>query len=330
MRAFFRAHPIAETMQFSVVIPCHNAEVTIAQTLRSIAAQTLAPHEIIVVDDASTDDSHAQIAASGVDVKLIEADVHDSGTARNLGIARASGDWVALCDADDVWFPHHLEQAAQVLTGGEDVAYMANHCFLLAGEEKPIPDSMRHPIEHSGGGRDGVEWIDLLAEGLHFGHSTVIYRRDLLDRIGGFDETFQRQEDLDLWLRAINSGTWGYGARQAMAYRVDTPGSQTKAVIKSAYFNMRALCENRHLFPSTAMSGLINNSTRRALSLAFVDGTPADFRAAWQIARPYISPQLRAFYRVANLIRPLARGAIRLKRRWVWRGQPGVGTRRYE
>lgn len=317
-------------MQFSVVIPCHNAATSIGQTLRSVAAQTHAPHEIIVVDDASTDDLGAQIAASGVPVTLIEADVHDSGTARNLGIARATGDWVALCDADDIWFPHHLEQAAQVLAGGSDVAYMANHCFLVAGEEQPIPDSMRHPIEHSGGGRGGAEWIDLLAEGLHFGHSTVIYRRDLLDRLGGFDETFERQEDLDLWLRAINGGTWGYGARSAMAYRVDTPGSQTKAVIKSAYFNMRALLKNRASFPSDAMQTLIARSTRRALSLAFVDGTRADFSAAWRLARPYISPKLRAFYALARSIRPWARGAIRLKRRWVWRHQPEVGARRYE
>ena len=52
-------------MKFSVVVPCHNAGGTIAEALRAIAAQSLAPHEIIVVDDGSTDDSRAQIAASG-------------------------------------------------------------------------------------------------------------------------------------------------------------------------------------------------------------------------------------------------------------------------
>ena len=317
-------------MQFSVVIPCHNAATSIEQTLLSVAAQTLAPHEIIVVDDDSTDDSRARIEASGVDVKLIEADVHDSGMARNLGIARATGDWVALCDADDVWFAHHLEQAAQVLTGGEDVAYMANHCFLAAGEEKPIPDSMRHNIEHSGGGKTGAQWLDELVGGFHFGHSSVIYRRDLLGSIGGFDETFQRQEDLDLWLRAINCGTWGYGARSAMAYRVDTPGSQTKSVIKSAYFNVRALLKNRAYFPVEAMQSLIARNARHALSLAFVDGTRADFGAAWRLTRSHISPRLRAFYRLVRPFRFLARGAIRLKRRWVWRHQPEVGARHYE
>ncbi len=316
-------------MHFSVVIPCHNAAATIAQTLRSIAAQTHAPHEIVVVDDASTDDSRAQIAASGVAVQLVEADVRDSGRARNLGIARAGGEWIALCDADDLWFPHHLEQAAQVLSGGGDVAYMANHCLLDAEGERPMPESMEHRLE-SGGARTGAQWIEALERGFHFGHSTVIYRRDRIDELGGFDEAFRRQEDLDLWLRVISGGTWAYGAREAMAYRVDTPGSQTKAVIKSAYFHVRALAKNRDLLDGDAMQTLLARNARHALSLAFVDGTRDDFRVAWRVSRPYISPKLRAFYRAGNLIRPLARGLIRLKRRWVWRGQGDIGARRYE
>ena len=316
-------------MQFSVVVPCHNAATSIGPTLRSIVAQTLKPHEIIVVDDASTDDSRAQIAASGVDVTLIEADVQSAGAARNLGIERASGDWVALCDADDLWFAHHLQQAAQVLEGG-DVAYMANHCLLEADVQNPLPDSMRHQIEVSGGGKAGAQWIELLEGGFHFGHSTVIYRREHLQKIGGFDSNFERQEDLDLWLRAIGGGTWAYGAQSAMAYRVDTAGSLSKAVIKSARFYVIALLQNRENLESEALQTLIARNARHALSLAFADGSRADFDAAWRMARPHISPRLRAFYAVARPLRFVARGAIRLKRRWVWRGQGEIGARRYE
>lgn len=316
-------------MQFSVVVPCHNAATSIGQTLQSIAAQTFSPLEIIVVDDASTDDSRAQIAASGVQVTLIEADVRNAGAARNLGIARARGDWVALCDADDVWFAHHLQQAAQLLADGGDVAYMANHCLLDAAGQRPLPDSTRHRLE-SGGGRTGEQWLEELVNGFHFGHSTVIYRREALNEIGGFDESFARQEDLDLWLRALANGTWAYGAACAVAYRVDTPGSMSKAVVKSAYFYIRALLKNCEPLACGAMQTLIARNARHALSLAFVDGTRADFREVWRLVRRQISPKLRAFYALAILVRPLARGAIRLKRRWVWRGQGDVGARRYE
>lgn len=316
-------------MKFSVVVPCHNAAATIAQTLHSIAAQTLAPHEILVIDDASTDDSRAQIEASGVEITLVGANVRNAGAARNLGIERASGDWIALCDADDVWSPHHLEQAAQTLEGGDDVAYMANHSLLDADGESPLPDSIKHRVD-AGGGKTGVQWVELLEGGFHFGHSTVIYRRETLQKIGGFDPKFERQEDLDLWLRAISHGAWAYGARSAAAYRVDTAGSLSKAVIKSAYFYMPALLNNRAPLESEALRTLIARNARHALSLAFVDGSRDDFNAAWRMARPHISPRLRAFYALARLIRPLARGAIRLKRRWVWRNNPEVATRHYE
>ena len=311
-------------MNFSVVVPCHNAAATIAQTLQSIAAQTLTPHEIIVVDDGSTDDSRAQIATSGVAVTRIEADVHNAGAARNIGIARASGDWVALCDADDLWFSHHLEQAAEVLAGGDDVAYMANHRLLSAAGEAPLPASTRHKIADSGGGTAGARWLDVLVDGFHFGHSTVVYRREHLRKIGGYDESFERQEDLDLWLRAIAGQTWAYGAREAMAYRTDTPGSLSKNIVKSEIFYLRALLNNRANFPGDAMQTLVARNARRALSLAFVDGERAEFRAAWRLARPHISAKLRAFYALAPLARPLIKRAIRLKRRWVWRHHADV------
>ena len=317
-------------MQFSVVIPCHNAATSIGQTLRSVAAQTLAPHEIIVVDDNSTDNSRAEIEKSGVDVTLIAASFGNAGAARNLGIEQASGDYVALCDADDLWFAHHLQQAAQVLSGGADIAYMANHCLLDANGQTDLPAANRHYIAESGGGKTGEAWIDELVGGFHFGHSSVIYRRDILQKIGGFDVDFERQEDLDLWLRAIGGGTWAYGAQSAMAYRVDSAGSLSKAVIKSAYFYVRALLKNRAYFSGAALQTLIARNARHALSLAFVDGTRADFEAAWRLTRPHLSPGVRAFYRVARPLQFAARGAIRLKRRWVWRGQPEVGARHYE
>ncbi len=321
-------------MKFSVVVPCHNAAATIAQTLASIAAQTLLPYEVIVIDDNSTDDSRAQIAEcaeeSGLPFRIKTVNFACAGAARNAGIAQATGDWIALCDADDIWFPHHLEQAAQVLGDGEDVAYMANHCLRRAGADVPLPDSMRHQIETSGGGKTGAAWLDILVDGFHFGHSTVIYRRDVLREVGGFDENFERQEDLDLWLRMIARGTWAYGARSAMAYRTDTPGSLSKNIVKSECFYLRALLNNRAQFPGAAMQTLLARNTRRALSLAFVDGSRADFRAAYALARPHISPKLRVFYTLAPLFRPLVRGAIRLKRRWVWRNDPAKGVLDFE
>ena len=309
-------------MKISVVVPCHNAGQTIAQTLQSIAAQRFAPHEIIVVDDASTDDSLAQIARSGVAVTLVSSTARRASAARNAGIARASGDWIALLDADDVWFPNHLEQAQRLLPGGDDVAYMANHLFRSARGDAPIPDSLRHQITQSRGGLTGEEWLQLLVKHFHFGHSTVLYQRARLQQVGGFDESYERLEDLDLWLRMLDGHTWTYGAEVAMAYRTDTPNSLSKNMIKSEFFYLKTLLKNRAAYPFDEMQILIRRLARRATSLGFVDGTRAQFGAALKLSRPYLAPQWRVFYALAPLVQTPLRLVVRLRRRWVWRHCP--------
>jgi glycosyltransferase involved in cell wall biosynthesis len=72
-------------MKFSVIIPCHNAGPWIAQSLQSVAAQSFPPCEIIVVNDASTDDSAEKIKSSGVDVRLLETSFRNGAAARNEG-----------------------------------------------------------------------------------------------------------------------------------------------------------------------------------------------------------------------------------------------------
>ena len=261
---------------------------------------------------------------------LCAANVSSASEARNVGIERARGDWVALCDADDVWFPAHLQQAAEVLAGGKDIAYMANHCLRSARGDAALPASMRHRIPDSSGGRSGAQWLDLLIEGLHFGHSTVIYRRAHLQEIGAYDPRFKRQEDLNLWLRAVSCGTWAYGARPAMAYRTDTPGSLSKSLAKSEYYYLRALLEARAQFPGATMQTLIGRNARRALSLSFVDGSRAEFHAARRLAWPHVPAEMRAFYALAPAAPALVRRAIRLKRRWVWRHDPKMGALHFE
>ena len=131
-------------MNVSVVIPCHNAGRWIAGALRSAAQQTCPAHEIIVVDDSSSDNSLAEIEASGVDVKLLRVNARNAAAARNAGIEAASGDWIALLDADDVWYPNHLGSCRRAPCATEDVAFMSNHDWIgLDGEFLPIPDEFQ-------------------------------------------------------------------------------------------------------------------------------------------------------------------------------------------
>ena len=109
----------------SVVIPCYNAGLYLAECLESVLAQTRQPLEVIVVDDGSTDDS-CEVAA-GFPVRLLQAGGRRGNmTARALGAAAAVGDYIAMNDADDRWLPDHLERTAGLLDRFPDVMLAAS------------------------------------------------------------------------------------------------------------------------------------------------------------------------------------------------------------
>ena len=97
---------------YGVVIPAYNASATIAETLRSVAAQTLRPETVVVVDDGSTDDLAAAIAGIDLPLRLLRQDNAGPGSATTRGIAALSTPFIATLDADDLWLPAKI--AAQL------------------------------------------------------------------------------------------------------------------------------------------------------------------------------------------------------------------------
>ncbi|WP_019504780.1 glycosyltransferase family 2 protein [Pleurocapsa sp. PCC 7319] len=121
----------------SVVIPAYNSEDYIAQALKSVFAQTYHNFEIILVDDASTD-STLKIARSFNDHRLtIIENLQNRGVscARNLGIRRAQGNWIALLDSDDWYAPRRLENLLKVALE-QNADLVADDLFLVREQEK--------------------------------------------------------------------------------------------------------------------------------------------------------------------------------------------------
>lgn len=98
----------------SVIIPTYNYGRFLAESIDSVLAQTLPAHEVIVVDDGSTDDTPAVAARFGGRIVYHRQANRGVSAARNLGIDRATGDWLAFLDADDMWEPVKLERVASV------------------------------------------------------------------------------------------------------------------------------------------------------------------------------------------------------------------------
>ena len=105
-------------MEFSVIIPAYNVSGIIGRAIRSAAAQTFSPLEILVIDDCSTDDTVEVVRALGREIPSIRllSTPANSGpsAARNVGLRAAQGDWIALLDSDDAWRPGRLKRLLEV------------------------------------------------------------------------------------------------------------------------------------------------------------------------------------------------------------------------
>ena len=303
-------------MKISVIIPCHNAGQWIATALRSVAAQAYRPHEIFVIDDASDDNSLAQIAGSGVAVKLLQVDARNAAAARNAGIEAASGDWIALLDADDIWYPNHLARAAELLTNSKDVAFMANHDWIgLHGELLAVPEEFQVKLTAPRSGMDIEQFFHLIDDGFHFGHSTVLYRADQVRNVGMFDPSQRRRHDSDLWIRMIAGQTWTYDTVKSAGYRENTPESLSKAEMECDYFYLRALVKNLNRVESQGYQKHLTRESRRAMGIAFVDGSAEHYAQVRELAWRHLPPNYRFFYQCASVWPSLARGLIKTKRR---------------
>lgn len=190
----FQALP--RSPKVSAIVPCWNGARWLAEALKSIVAQTYRVHEIIVIDDASTDASSE--VAKQFPVRVLRNDTNrGEGYSRNVGLRQASGDLVAWLDADDLWLPHHVGTLVHLLQSHPSVAgaFAAVQRFGLRAE------LIRGYVPL--GGPCHVYW-QALTDWLHTTIGSMT-RRSALIEVGGFDETERHSVDFDLWVRLARS-----------------------------------------------------------------------------------------------------------------------------
>jgi glycosyltransferase involved in cell wall biosynthesis len=207
----------------SVVMPSYNDSAFIEQTLRSVIAQTHRPLEIIVVDDGSTDGTADLARRCCPEARVIEQANAGAAAARNRGLAEARGEYVAFLDADDLWHPRKTElQLAHLRSCGECVAAYCRK-VELHGDVQPAWADLPAGAEAAGVSDDPSEsgwlYLELLrASVVHT--STVLVSREVVDRVGRFDETLRKGQDLEFWLRLSRLGPIHMLDGQLSAYRI--------------------------------------------------------------------------------------------------------------
>ncbi|MEM7387411.1 MAG: glycosyltransferase family 2 protein [Verrucomicrobiota bacterium] len=301
-------------MKISTIIPCHNAGPYIQKALQSVADQTHPAHEILVIDDGSTDDSLEMIRLSGVRVRLLHVDLGSPGGTRNAGIEAATGDWVAFLDADDYWYDYHLENASRSLQGSEDTVYMCHSDAMSHDTSEVYHFSPRWSAKEQNGNthEDFFRWF---AETFYFSPSGVIQKRQTVLEAGSYDPEQTKRADVEQFMRVVHGQTWTWNATPGWRYRVDTPGGLTRDVASLEFFMLRCLLKNQGLYKGPDIKRMIALFAKRALSTAHVDGTRDDQKRARQLAWDHLDPRSRLCFRAADLAPSVFRRAIRTKRK---------------
>ncbi len=199
----------------SVITATYNMGLYLEKTLASILAQTHESIEAIVVDDGSTDEATAQVLDQYRDdprVKVIRQQNAGQTVAKNRGLQEVTGDFVAFCDADDLWRPEKIATQLPMFDDAGRIGVVYSDFQFIDEHDTPI-DTVR-PQTWS-----GRITGKLLADNfIHF--PTALVRRDVIEEFNGFNEDLSMAIDYDLWLRISTGYEFLYLPQILVDYRI--------------------------------------------------------------------------------------------------------------
>jgi glycosyltransferase involved in cell wall biosynthesis len=177
----------------SVIIPTYNRGWILKETIDSVLAQDFTNFELIVVDDGSTDNTQGILNSYKKDIVILRQDNKGVSSARNKGIASASGQFIAFLDSDDLWLSQKLSVQVDFFNTNPEA-------LICQTEEKWIRNGIRvNPKKRhkkfSGDIFEPSLYLCLVSP------SAVMIKRSLFEKTGMFDETLPACEDYDMWLR---------------------------------------------------------------------------------------------------------------------------------
>ena len=188
----------------SVIIPAYNSAKYLPEAIASVWSQTYTDYEIIVINDGSTDNTSEAMAPFLERVRYFEQQNQGVSATRNRGIYLARGELIAFLDADDIFMPHKLQQQVATFAAQPKLGIVNSGFRIITEEGKPVIDIERwHKIPHL------TPDIWLLHKPVL--PSAMMFRRDWLIEVEGFDCRFFASEDVDLVLRMVAKGcptTW--------------------------------------------------------------------------------------------------------------------------
>lgn len=186
--------------KFSVVISVFNKEKYIAETLKSVLAQTVTDFEVVILNDGSTDNSEAEILKfNDPRIRYFSKENSGASAARNFVIKAAKNDYIALLDADDMWFPTYLEAQKKLIETYPDEMVFATAINI---EKKNKIYSSNYSLPNLE--PNEIKVVDFFSasylNSILTSSSTVLHKK-VFSEIGYYDPSIKSGEDTDLWIR---------------------------------------------------------------------------------------------------------------------------------
>lgn len=221
-------------VKVSVIIPTYNCLTFLPRAVSSVLEQTHQDFELIIINDNSSDNTASYLKTlTDKRIKTITTSGLGASQARNLGIAKACGEFIAFLDADDFWFPEKLSRQLKLHTRYPNLAMSFTNYDHLTEEYQVIVDCFGY-WDHFQEREDEFIYIEeplaLIIKKNIIGTSTVMVKAEVLSRMNKFDVCIKYGEDWDLWLRicehhdigALNSLQAGYLMRQSSATQTES------------------------------------------------------------------------------------------------------------
>jgi glycosyltransferase involved in cell wall biosynthesis len=165
----------------------------VGEAVESVLSQNFADFELLVVDDGSIDGTASELARFGPRLTIVTTARQGVSAARNTGVRRSRGRFIAFLDSDDLWLPRKLARQAAFMNGHPEVQICQTEEIWIRNGLRVNPKAVhRKPT-----GEVFLRSLDLCL----VSPSAVVMTRGLFDHVGGFDESFPVCEDYDLWLR---------------------------------------------------------------------------------------------------------------------------------
>ena len=334
--AFLAPLPGAEiepgpTPTFSVIVAAYNVAGVIRDALDSLQAQTIAPLDVIVCDDGSTDDLKAAIEPYRDAIVLLRQKNSGEAAAKNAAAAAAKGDFVAILDADDVYFANRLEALSALAQARPDLDILTTDGFLCVNDR-----IVRRNYDRSWHFEVLAQRRAILERNFIFGLAAV--RRERFLQHGGFDESIRWTTDWDLWLRLILAGSRAGCVDEPLAlYRLREASltAQRRDLLLGKLATLEKAQKNPDLSSDEApVLEASLTSYRRDLALLelredVAAAKPGARRQALSVVR---TPEYRLRTRIDAAVMALAPGIsgrlLRRRAARTWIGAGGVRVRR--